>query len=87
MSGKESILGAHKDRVKTDVRLSPKLTKQVDIFCKYLGLPKNVFYTVAACSLLIQWGPFLTVKKQRILYEMLSDLVQKVQENLRKLSE
>ena len=85
MSGKSSILGAHKDRVKTDVRLAPKLIKQIEFVCEQLGVPKNVFFTLAACELVVKISPLLTRKKSEILYKEIASLLQKIQDNLRNL--
>jgi hypothetical protein len=83
MTGKSSILGGHNDRVKTDVRLSPELTKQVNAMCSKLGIPKNAFYTFAACEALIRLAPLLkTMKESTVLYKSLEKLLQKIKEKL-----
>lgn len=83
MTGKASVLGAHSKRVKTDIRLVPKLAKQVEKVCGQLGVPKNVFFTVAACKFLVELSPLLTRKKSAILQETIASLLQKIQNNLR----
>ena len=83
MSGGASILGPQKDRIKTDVRLPPQLMKQVGVVCEKLGVPKNAFFTVAACKFLIELSPLLTVNKKAILEQQIADLLQKVLDNIR----
>lgn len=85
MTGKQSILGSQQDRVRTDVRLPPRLAQQVGVICETLGIPRNTFYTVAACNYMITLFPLLTAKKRVVMNEELESLIQKILENSRNL--
>jgi len=80
VSGQESLLGAHHERVRTDVRMPPNLAKQVGVVCKRLGIPRNAFFTIAACNELIKLSDFLTSRKKDILLKELDEIVQKIRE-------
>lgn len=83
MSGGFSILGPQKDRVKTDLRLPPKLMKQVEVVSTKLGIPKNAFFTVAACKFLIELSALLTPVKKENLELEIENLLQKILDNRR----
>lgn len=78
-----SVLGEHNKRIKTDVRLNEALASQVQIACQQLGVPKNFFYTFAACDLLVRLSPLLPSQKSNFLQKEIANLLQKIQENLR----
>jgi hypothetical protein len=82
VTGEKSILGSQQERVRTDVRLPPDLAKNVSLVCHKLGIPKNVFYTIAACHALVRLVPLLNAKKKNILSNELKSLVQKIEKNL-----
>lgn len=81
MTGKKSVLGAHKGRVKTDIRLPSKLAKRIERTCVKLHLPRNAFFTLAACHELVRLLPMLTAKKRDILRMELESLLQKIKAN------
>lgn len=82
MAGRPTILGPHEGRVKTDVRLMAELANTVDKVCKQLGIPKNIFYTIAASWLLAQLVPVATIKRRAALKKKISGILQKIDENL-----
>ena len=86
MTGQESILGSHNERVRTDVRLPPDLAKQVGIVCRALGIPRNAFYTIAACEQMVKLSPLIKGKKRGVLVKELDKIVQKIQKNIQNLS-
>lgn len=53
------------ERIKTDVRMSPKVMKQVDEMAQQLGIPKNAFITVSVCRMLTEMAPFVKGHKKR----------------------
>lgn len=52
MARAKSVLGAHADRVKTDMRLPKTLSKRVHELAEYLGVPANVVHTIAIAHLI-----------------------------------
>lgn len=54
--GRRAMSGeGHYDRIKTDVRLNRELAEAVEELCRKLDIPKNVFFTLAASQLYVQW--------------------------------
>lgn len=83
MPGKNSILGSHDDRIRTGVRLPPKLAKQISVMCDTLHIPLNAFYVIAACNALLHFSSLLPAKKRDIMQEELESMIQKILQNKR----
>ena len=70
----DPILGPVENRVKTDVRLPKVLSDEVSDFCLQLGIPKNVFFTLAAVNMLSGYGDLpMSKKRSARLSKMQSD--------------
>lgn len=67
-------------RVRTDVRMSERILRVMDEQCQTLGIPKNAFFTMAACILAVKFVPLLKGTKKR--KTMLSNIEKLFQETL-----
>ena len=71
-------------RVRTDVRMSERILRVMDEQCQTLGIPKNAFFTMAACTFAVKLVPLLYgVKKQKIMFANLEKLFHETLEEAR----
>jgi hypothetical protein len=80
MSGKKSIIGEDKDRIRTQVRLPAGLAEQVSHLCKMVGVPMNAFYSVAVLNQIIAWIPFVRSEKKDIMRHEIRDIARRIDE-------
>ena len=59
------------------MRLPRQLTDRVSDVCRALGIPRNVFYTLAAGKFLIELAPILPGSRRDILLASIDQLIQK----------
>ena len=79
---RESILGKMDSRVRTDVRLPKTLWSQVSKLCHEFGIPKNAFFTIAACSLLSKFSGLKTPKKGSFLLKEIQSILHSIEVKL-----
>lgn len=79
----ESILGDMEKRLRTEFRLPKLLVQQVEPMCRYLGIPKNAYFALAAALLTLELAPLVPSKRKRLslvasLEKFLLDTIEKV---------
>lgn len=57
--------GPFDERVKTDLRISGRTNEVVEELSRKIGIPKNAFYTMAACSFAARLLPLVQGARKR----------------------
>ena len=72
--------GLMDERVKTDIRLSKRLQRDVNEITHRLALSKNTFFSLATIRLLTELAPFATtgIKKRKQIFKNLRDHFQQL---------
>lgn len=80
-----SNIGPLEDRVKTDVRLSKSVLKQVELLAYKIGVPKNTFFVLGISLLASQLLPLLASDKKR--KDLLRDVEKLFQKTMKDIKE